>query len=265
MPSQVTKPAFTCRLNYRLQIMPLLVALTLIGCGKPTETPVSQTANHVSENAAAITSERSSTQSETKVSRFVSAETLPEHWVTPLNKDDLFFMPPNTTEVQSNTAEAPQGRANVKFLGVVTLTGEESETKAILKIEGELAYLSAGEKYGGIELLSIDDRTVRLQQGRERWSLALVQQASTNAQVPYRPSGQRQSSAANPFSRTNNNTYRQQQNARSIDRLPSAELPDLDLPEIKLPEIELPEIEIPEIELPDIDMPDLDLPANDFP
>lgn len=267
MPSRSFESAQPRWMNRCVQLVSLLVPLAFIGCGESPEKAASDKPALVSERAATLTPESSEGGDEVENARFVSVESLPEHWVAPLDGEDMFFTPPKATEVQSSATEAPKGRANVKFLGLVTLAGEESATKAILKIEGNLTYLAPGEKFGGIELLSIDERTVSLQQGRERWSLALVKQASTNAAVPYKSNSASDKREPNPF---NSRSNRDRSVPDPEDELSGKDfandgLPTDDIPGLDLPEIELPNIELPEVEIPDIDLPEIDLPGIDFP
>ncbi len=196
-------------------------------------------------------------------SRFVSRESLPEHWLPPIADSDQFFMPPPTNATPVAPQEAKLVDAQVRLLGFAKIgTGAQAVHKAILKFSDKLVYMKVGDSHSGVELVSIKEKSVNLQQGRERWTLALMDQPITNAPVPY-PTLQRQNSnhGGSPYS----STPAPAEPSPFPDGLPQDDLPaggfgSGDASQPNFPGMQAPGLELPDFDLPEIDIPGLDLP-----
>lgn len=119
--------------------------------------------------------------------------------VLPEFPDDVnFFKLPQPITVRNEVAvNVSEKQKSIRLLGFVNPNPTDTTQKlALLKIGDRLVNLREGEKFEEIELLTIEDRTVTLQQQRDRWSLAMMDQSVVNQAVAMpKPRGRRQSPA----------------------------------------------------------------------
>lgn len=197
-------------------------------------------------------------------SRYVSRESLPEHWLPPIQDTDQFFTPPAPSATPVAPTQAKMADANVRLLGFAKVgSGADAARKAILKFADDLVYMKVGDSHSGVELVSIEEKSVNLQQGRERWTLALMSQPITNAPVPYPAARQRQTaSKSNSFQPRGFPDDTEPSPFPNDDFAPGANDGFPPAPPA-VPEISMPDI--PEIDLPDFDMPDFDIPGFEIP
>ena len=133
----------------------------------------------------------------------------------PLADDARFFAPPKIETPSKQVMESDRGRAPIRLLGFIgDETIEPDSRKAILKVGDKMVTIAKGQAVEGIELLSIQGRSITMQRDRDRWTLSLFDQPLVNQ----------------PQSRPLKKTGRRNRTARSSNPVPrpqpwAAELP----------------------------------------
>ncbi|GAB5405525.1 MAG: hypothetical protein Aurels2KO_37560 [Aureliella sp.] len=229
-----------------------------MGCSGSDSAETNQSETEVSVGDQAEDSAEATAEADERTSKYVSRESLPEHWLLPIQDTDQFFTAPVPTAAPVAPTEAKVADAQVRLLGFATVgSGADAIATAILKFADKLVYLKVGDSHAGVELVSIEQKSVKLQQGRERWTLALMSQPITNAPVPY-PEIRRDNSSAVSSQRRSFPPAGEPSPFPDDGFPPTTDFPAGPLP---LPQESLPQI--PDIELPDLDIPGFELP--DFP
>ncbi len=228
-----------------------LIPFGLTGCGgsvesaEEAETAVAEDAEHDPVSAVEATSD----------SRFVSRQLVPEGWLDPLAPDEDFFSLPEQEVSVAVQTHAVTETETVRLLGFAEVGSGEDAKKAILKIGEKLVYASPGDEHSGIQVLSIADRSVNLQHGRDRWALSLMDQAIVNRSSEFKMA---------PGARERNRSTGRSSRSASGQASDFRDSPEFEPDRGSFPGAELPELpQIPD--LPNFpDMPELpNLPGLD--
>lgn len=172
------------------------------GCGEATPDALA-TANVTEAASPDVTAEIGANDlaPATQAVRLASRSAIPEAWLADLADQENFFLPPQIDDTPAVEVTVNETHNTVRLIGFATtsLRGE-SVAKAILKIGDSMEYMGVGDTRDGVSLLEIEQRSVKLQQGRERWTLALNSQPIVNpAQAPNRRTRQpRQQATSRP-------------------------------------------------------------------
>ena len=157
----------------------------------------------------------------------------------PLAEDAHFFTPPKIAAPAKQIMKSDQGHAPVRLLGFV---GDEDtkpgSRKAILKVGNRMATIGAGESVDGIELLSIQGRSITMQRDRDRWTLALFDQPvvhQSKTRPPQSPRRRRPTRSGQRERHTTPAPVAAAAPAVPSSGAPSFEAPILDLPEPPAP------------------------------
>ena len=177
---------------------------------------------------------------------------IPSEWQLPLLEDENFFAAPRIEEAATQSIQATPQHETVRLLGFAETDSDDQGRRAIVKIGKTMYFMSEGDMRDGLELLEIQERSIKLQRGSERWSLALLDQPIVNPGVKT-PSVSRGNASEKAFGYSTRgraaSSGSQSSNAAFWgDSNPL--MPDLAMPEIP----ELPELP----DLPDLgDLPEL--------
>lgn len=116
----------------------------------------------------------------------------PESTIT-FDEDANFFALPSVAPVRQQVSSAqPIAHDTVRFIGLIDLgTADSRGKRALLKIGKRLMQISVGEEALGIKVIAIEERSVTLQRGRDRWTLAMLSQPIVNKPVASKPLGSR--------------------------------------------------------------------------
>lgn len=104
-----------------------------------------------------------------------------QQWRAPLRGDEVFFSPPKTEKVETDTAspqiEISVNKESIRLLGFVQVDeGTPSTTQAILRIDDRMVYCKAGDTIDEVEIVEIAPPRVTVQSHRQRWDIGLFEQ-----------------------------------------------------------------------------------------
>lgn len=216
--------------RYRFIALLVIVVCSAGGCARPARVAI------VNDSSSIDTGQSNEEIVLEENSNLVSFEHVPQSWLPPISEDENFFRPPASSLPAKETIEVGEAHQKVRLLGMAsTRNAGKIVPKAIIKIDDQMLYMEVGERYGEIKLLEINDRSVILQQRRERVSLALMNQPIVNKPVALPSRSPRKRSPSYPAA------------VRSFG--PASPLAGpFDIPEMEIPEMpKIPEIEMPEM------------------
>lgn len=88
--------------------------------------------------------------------------------------DGSFFGQPEKPKPKQSVAEVVRPQATIRLIGL--LSSESIPTRALLKFDDALVYLSPGQQHDDIELVSIQQRSVQLRGRDGNWTVSLLDQ-----------------------------------------------------------------------------------------
>ena len=158
---------------------------------------------------------------------------------------NFFAVPTTQVARRRTTSESIDRQKTIQLVGFVNeKPSDQQASMALLRVDDRLTCVGVGDSFSEITVVSIRDRSVELVRGKDRWTLAMMQQPITNEPVTPLATVRR-------TSRSNRST----RNTRS--RTPRAE-------ELRVPDVVLPSMPEPNLDLPvgpslpaGADLPDL--------
>ena len=235
----------------------VVLMLCLVGCSKPEDgAGLPAQAVSVSESATVVVNTLPHVVDEPDELDDAIASP-PEIELAEFPADVNFFAMPNespvaTTVVQQIVSNDATDRDSIRLIGFVNTNPSDptSTTFALLKVGERLLHVGVGEKFAETELLAIEGRSVLLQRGSDRWTLAMMQQSVMNQAIIVPRTTRRSTSTGRRVASRSGTRNPAKQPDRNRD-LPSART-ELDLPETP-PMPDLPALpDLPEVNLPGI-------------
>ncbi|GIX00399.1 MAG: hypothetical protein KatS3mg111_3731 [Pirellulaceae bacterium] len=190
-PCSRTERPSSCR--WREGILPglaigIVALLILAGC-QADETTVADSSKAPTEFSATPEQEEAEVVDDTAAATIFTSSAadevlhevyVPEEWLAPIAEDETFFAPPEIPVAVQETPRGDDSRPQVRLLGFAVRMEEPDVRKAILKIEGDLCFLSDGEEHAGVRVVSMERHAVHLEHEGNRWHLVLHEQPLVN-------------------------------------------------------------------------------------